>query len=468
MEKKSGAKVVKSSIWYIVSNILLKGLSFFTVPIFTRLMNQQDFGNFSNFTSWISILTIVGTISLHSSLVSARFDFKDDLDSYNLSILTLGSLFTLGMYAVISLNFQFFERVFSMTSFYINVMFSYIMVSQTITIFQNIQRFKYKYKQSVFISLFASLSSIITSLYLVNVFEDKLLGRIIGFYLPLIAINLILYIGYIRKGKYVKLKYWKYAIKICIPFVTHLLSLTILASSDRIMITNILGSTQTALYSLAYSISTIVVVLWSSINVAFSPWLGEKIHENNTKAVYKISTVYVLVIAVPIVGIMLIAPEVLYIMGGKAYMDAKYVMPPVMVACFLQYVYTMYVNVEQYKKKTIGMMVASVLAATLNVILNFKFIPYFGYIGAAYSTMLCYGVLLVFHYLLVKKMNLAHIYNTKNILIIIVIVLIISFVVLLLYNNTILRYFITLGYGVALTYLLKKYWLEVKIILKKK
>ena len=75
-------KILKSSIWYTLSNFILKGVSFITVPIFARLLTKEEFGLFSNFNSWLSIFIILGTLSLSSSLISARFDYKYDLNSY--------------------------------------------------------------------------------------------------------------------------------------------------------------------------------------------------------------------------------------------------------------------------------------------------------------------------------------------------------------------------------------------------
>ena len=40
-EKKAGNRVLKAGIGYTIGNYLLKGLSFFTIPIFTRLLTTQ-------------------------------------------------------------------------------------------------------------------------------------------------------------------------------------------------------------------------------------------------------------------------------------------------------------------------------------------------------------------------------------------------------------------------------------------
>ena len=93
-------------------------------------------------------------------------------------------------------------------------------------------------------------------------------------------------------------------------------------------------------------------------------------------------------------------------------------MPPVAAGCLLQFVYTIYVNVEQYEKKTIGMAMASAIAALVNYILNYVFIPIYGYIAAAYTTYVGYLILLIIHMGYVKKIGKWNVYNNAAIFII--------------------------------------------------
>ena len=45
--------------------------------------------------------------------------------------------------------------------------------------------------------------------------------------------HIILYIVIFWRGKKINLSYWKYALPICLPFIPHLLSLTVLNSMDK-------------------------------------------------------------------------------------------------------------------------------------------------------------------------------------------------------------------------------------------
>ena len=57
-------KGVKASFWTIVSSILLKGIGFITLPIFTRLLTTSEYGILSIYSSWVSLLSILLTFTV--------------------------------------------------------------------------------------------------------------------------------------------------------------------------------------------------------------------------------------------------------------------------------------------------------------------------------------------------------------------------------------------------------------------
>jgi O-antigen/teichoic acid export membrane protein len=344
-------------------------------------------------------------------------------------------------------------------------MFLYALVRPAFEILLLSERISYHYKKSVALSAAASLGSVIFSILLVVLLEDKLKGRIYGTYLPLILLCLVLYLSFFRTGFSVKKDCAIYALKICIPYIPHALAMTVLTSTDRIMITHYCGEVETALYSMAYTCALAVTVLWSSVNTAFAPWLGEKIHNKEYPAIYAFSSKYVLIVALPVLGMILLAPEMLYILGGPSYVKAEYVIPPVMGGCFIQFIYSMFVDVEQFQKKTVGMAIASVLGAVINLVLNYLFIPRYGYIAAAYTTLVGYLFLLIAHFYLVTKLKMAQIYNLKCLFGISAGVLAFSFIAKQLYYYNVYRYIFTFGCVVAFIILALK--LDIKRLLKK-
>ena len=302
---------------------------------------------------------------------------------------------------------------------------------------------------------------------LVLTFQDKLFGRIIGYIIPTIVIGLVISIYYFVKVRSVSLKYWKYAIPITIPYIPHLLSMYLLSNMDRTMIKKMCGPEELALYSLAYTCGILISILVNSVNGAYGPWLVEKLAKKDYDRIRAFSVPYVAIFSFVALGAVLVTPEVLYLLGGPPYMEAKYVMPPVAGGCLLQFVYCMYVNIEQYEKKTVGMAIASVIATLANFILNYIFIDIFGYIAAAYTTYAGYFLLLIMHMFLVRRLGMFKVYNNRVIFLIAVVTSLLMFSVTLILDLTVVRYIVIAVYlGVAVV-VIRKYKDKIRKFLKK-
>lgn len=234
------------------------------------------------------------------------------------------------------------------------------------------------------------------------------------------------------------------------------------------MITDICGEEENALYTIAYQCSTVVTILVTSLNTAYAPWLGEKLHEDAYSEIKSFSKKYVMIFLYFAVGVMLISPDIMMIMGGRPYMEAQYVMPPVMLGCVCQFVYTMYVNVEQFKKKTVGMAIASVSAGALNYGLNYLLIPKYGYIAAAYTTLISFVWLLAAHMFLVWRLGLSKTYPNKFIIGALAVAAAITVGVNLLYSYAVIRYIITAAYSCVLIYAVTRYKDQILKMLKRK
>ena len=61
---RSLPEAVKASLWFTICSILQKGISFITVPIFTRMLSTEEYGIISLFGAWQSILAIFATLNL--------------------------------------------------------------------------------------------------------------------------------------------------------------------------------------------------------------------------------------------------------------------------------------------------------------------------------------------------------------------------------------------------------------------
>lgn len=368
----------------------------------------------------------------------------------------LSSISCLVYAALLNVFYNPLNQVLGISREYLNLLIVYLLFVPPINMFQSRERYRYQYKVSVFLSLLLSIGTALLSVILVKCMPNRLDGRIYGMVIPSILIGIILYAVIIKKSKEIRPSYWKYALRICLPFVPHLLSMSVLNSVDKIMITNICGAEDNALYSLAYSCGSIISVLIVSMNTAFSPWLGEKLHNKEHSEIRGFAKKYISIFCGVAFLVMLLTPEILLVLGGKSYNEAVFVMPPVMCGCVFQFLYTMYVNVEQFSKKTVGMAFASVSAAGLNFVLNAFFIPRFGYIAAAYTTLVGFLWLLFAHMYLVKRYGLSDVYPNKFVLCTVGTALCASLGVNVLYGYPLVRIAIVILYAFVLGYVVFK------------
>ena len=80
----------KAAIWFTVCNFLIKGLSFFTGPLFTRLLPETEYGKLSIFASYEQLVIIFATWELYSGAYQrGLFKYKDHTSLFTESILLL-------------------------------------------------------------------------------------------------------------------------------------------------------------------------------------------------------------------------------------------------------------------------------------------------------------------------------------------------------------------------------------------
>lgn len=460
MEKikdETSVKAVKAGVWYTVASFLKKGIAFATTPIFARLLTKGDFGSYSNFTVWLSICAVVCTLNLKSSVFKARYDYEDDFDGYLSSITFLGTLSTACFYAIVVAFQDFFVNLLKIDMIYLHVMFIELMFAPSLDILQAKHRIMQRYKAQVAISIFESLACTFGSVAMVFMCKDKLFGRIIGGEAPDIIIYLIVFaVLMIRGRKLICKEYWKYAVAYSVPVIPHLLSNIILGSSDKVMIRQMIGAEANGNYSLAYSCGMIISTLMTSFNQAMTPWLYQKLHAGQDESIKKVNRMYIISFVVIVMGAILLAPELVWILGDKNYAGVEYIVAPIMLGYGFKFAYTGYVNVEQYHKKTGIVSVGTLVAAAFNIVTNFIFLPIYGYAAAAYTTLAGFIMLLLMHYLISRKYGFTKSYDNKFTFVVMAAMMFIGLALQLLYPYMILRWIIAVALGVVVLYLLYK------------
>ena len=52
-------RAVKASFWFLVCSFFQKGVAFITTPIFTRLFTADQYGIYSVYQSWSSVISLL-------------------------------------------------------------------------------------------------------------------------------------------------------------------------------------------------------------------------------------------------------------------------------------------------------------------------------------------------------------------------------------------------------------------------
>ncbi len=440
MENNS-TKAVKSGFWYVLSNVLIRAVGIITAPIYTRLLTPAETGYANSFNSYVSIITVVTCLCLIYSVGRAKLDFKDEFDEYMSSIQTLSSGFGL----IVMILVMFFcpaDGFLKFPRLVIFIMFAYLAVYPSIDYMQYRYRFEYKYKENIAISIIITVATLGLTLALLFINPaDRGFMKILGTVIPSAAVALWCYINLLRRGKTLyKKEYWIYALKIGIPMIPHGLALILLSRIDVTMIQNICGDSDTGLYTSGYTIGTLLMFITNAVSQAWLPWFNEQMYEENREAIREKNKLLMFYGCVMTLFFVAAAPEAVKILFHRNYWDSMWVVPPVALGTLCQYFYTNYVNLELYTKKTALIAGNSVIAAIINIGLNAYYIPRYGYIAAAYTTLAGYFALMILHYICTRFMLREKVYADGLYFVMVILTSAAGIALSVLYPNWILRY----------------------------
>lgn len=439
--------MVRASFWFLICSFLQKGISVITTPIFTRLLSTTEYGYYNVFTSWENIIIVIVSLNLFYGVYSRGLvKFEEDRKRFSSSMQGL-TFVLIAIWLIIYYIFRdFFNNIFGLSTKYVITMFVIIWTTAIFQFWAAEQRVDYNYKKLVIITLVASILNPIISIVFILNFEDKVFGRVLGIALVSIGCYLWMFFRQMFSGKeFYSKKYWKHAFEFNIPLIPHYLSQTVLGSSDRIMIEKLVNVAEAGIYGLAYSLSLIMTLFNTALSQTISPWIYKKIKARKIEDIAPVA--YTTLILIAFVNILLIAfaPEAVKIFAPSSYYNAIWVIPPVAMSVYFMYAYDLFAKFEFYFEKTKLIACATVVVAILNLGLNYIFIKIFGYIAAAYTTLICYILYATFHYIFMRKVcekecNNIQPYQTKILLKITTIFLISGFILMFLYNYPIIRF----------------------------
>lgn len=467
---------VKASLAYTVCSILMKCLSFITMPLFTRLLTTEQYGQYSVYLSWSGILVIFTTLNLaYGSFSTAMVRFENDRWGYVSALQGLCCVLTLVFLAIYLPFTGMWNNLFELPTPLVLLLVMEILAQFAVSCFYGVQRFEFKYKSVVGLTLLTAIASPVTAFVLVMLSEEKGYARIIGYALANIIIGIVLFIinSSKGKGKLFKKEYWKYALTFNIPLIPYYLSQVVFNQSDRIMISHLEGTDKAGIYSVAYTLGTILNFVLNAINNSYVPWLYTRIKENKGHENRSISNGIALLMAFLLLGVMAVAPEIILLMAGPEYAQAIWVVPSVAMSILLLFYSQLFINIEFYYEEKTMLVWGSIGAALLNIVLNWLLIPRFGFVAAGYTTLASYIAFSISNYvtmrIITKRKQVAcNYFDMRALCLIFVVFAALGFLAMALYNLPIIRYAIIAAVLVTLLILRKKVTEFVKTVLVRK
>jgi len=259
-------------------------------------------------------------------------------------------------------------------------------------------------KRYSFISINQGILSLIISIIWVYLLkENRYYGKVYASLLikTAFAVYMIYNLGKLSKINF-KLEHIKYSIRFGVPLILHSLSHFILSFSDRIIINQLTGTENTGLYSFAYNVGMVMVMLVMSMNNAWLPIFYENLSNKDFKKIDDLAYNYSKYIYFAAIGLILFSKEIVSLMAAEKYHNALPIVPIIVISYIGLFLYILYVNYSYYRKKTGLISIATLFTAGINIGLNYWLIPIFGYVAAAYTTLVSYFLLFLFHFLNVK------------------------------------------------------------------
>lgn len=433
-------------------------------------MSSGQYGFITVYNSWLQLFSVFATLNLSAGAFNnGMVHFPETRDRYSSSMQGLVFVTTLVTGIAAYIITLLFPDVVGLPCEYIPILFVQIFANGIYSLWCARQRYEYSYRKLLLITfVYAVCVTVVAvaAVWLTPYDGAKAIVKIMSSALGSLAVAISLIVAtQSRVFKPMYLPSWKYAFWFSVSLVPHYLSLIVLGQIDRIMISSMVGDSAAAYYAVAYQISLALSIITSALNSSMVPWQFEKIKRGDYNGLGLRVSQLVVFVSLGALLTALVSPEILLVAAPAEYQEAAAIIPPVVMSVVFTFIYNILSNYEFYFEANKFISIASSAAAVINIVLNMVFIPVFGYIAAAYTTVACYGLLALAHTLFSLKVctdnagvdNARKMFNPRQIWAIAIAVLILLLLCTMLYPWRMIRIFLAIGIGGGILFNRKRF-----------
>ena len=398
----------KVAFFNILSTILLRGISLFTAPLFSRMLGTDGYGIVSIYTIWVGVAAIAFTLQTNGTLVNARVEYPEEQQhKYQSSVMTLSLLFFLLCSAV---TVVFLPQVSALLKLHWGVILLMLLHSfgSFCLNFLN-SKFTYEFKadKNMYVSVGITLTTIILSVLLILLMPEDLkhYGRILALSLTYGCLGIGICSYVLIKGRtFYNREYWTLALTLALPVVFYSLSDLLLGQCDRVMLQWMMNESMVGQYSLAFNFGGIMFTIFVALNNSWTPFYFEDMKQKRQERMQRQAGNFLELFTVLSIGFILLAPEVYHIFASRDFWAGTSLIPIFVSSYYLNFLCTFPINYEYFYKKTKVVAVVTVATSLMNLGLNYLLIQSMGVTGAALATALSHGMQLAAHYIYVRYM----------------------------------------------------------------
>lgn len=396
--------LIKASVVYIIAALIGQGMFFLGIIVFTRLMEQADYGNYSTYYAYVSIFAVLIGANLFYALNNAYIDKKDEIKAFRktvliLSILIMTSVLLLALLVGTWILHRFTSFVVIMAALH---SYGFFVVNYRMYA-ANMEN---DYKKKLWLLILPNTLQFLFSLGLIVLFPHMSYeARIVGSVLGVGTVALIAFIEIIRcDGRLINIAHWKYGLSIALPTIVMSISYMLMQQCDKVMITRICGPDETAVYSVIYYLGYAIIAVDQAAAPVRQAWIFERLDENDTGEVRLIQKWYLMVMAVLVTGVLFVGPEIIKVIAPKNYWRFEYIVPFALSACGML-LYRFFTEIILFYKKNILLSACVLICAVVNIALNALLIPIFGAVAACYTTVISYLLLFILTWMFSEKIS---------------------------------------------------------------
>lgn len=398
-------ELAKNTLILSFGKICTQFVSFLLLPLYTALLDPDEFGIVDLFNTYILLLVPIFNWQFENGLFRFMLDYRNDKEGQKTIFSTV--FYTNCIQAVGFVLIYLIIQIFISSEYKI-----FLAIDVVLNIFLNtLLQFPRGRGDNVSYTIGSFLSA--TTAVLMNVvFIAVLKWGALGMFIAAVISKVvtIIYLALSQKvWKYLSIKAYdkskfKEILKYSMPLVPNQLSWWIVNSSDRTIISYFIDTAANGIYAVSNKFSSIYMQFYNIFNMAWNESVSLHINDEDRDdfLTETINSMFALFSAVCI-GLIACMPFVFGIMIDEKYVQAYPHIPILILSALFQVVIGLYGVIYAAKKKSGEIAKTSIFAAIINIAINLIFIRFIGLYAASLSTLAAYAAMAVYRYFDIKK-----------------------------------------------------------------